>query len=77
MRAGSWATISLNAVNEVAVQAFLDGHIRLTDIANMNENVLNSMSQRQYPNEINDLASILAIDNDSRALAKHNIEKIT
>lgn len=75
MRAGSWATISLNAVNEVAVQAFLDGHIRLTDIANMNENVLNSMSQHQYPNEINDLASILAIDNDSRVLAKHNIEK--
>ncbi|ASG66003.1 1-deoxy-D-xylulose-5-phosphate reductoisomerase [Idiomarina piscisalsi] len=30
---GQWATTTLNAANEVAVQAFLEGHILFTDIA--------------------------------------------
>jgi len=33
MQTGGTATTVLNAANEIAVQAFLDGHIRFTDIA--------------------------------------------
>lgn len=40
MQAGTHATITLNAANEIAVDAFLKGRIRLTDIATINEQAL-------------------------------------
>ncbi len=40
MQQGSYACIALNASNEIAVQAFLNGDICLTDIADINEKVL-------------------------------------
>lgn len=43
MQAGSVATISLNAANEVAVAAFLQEKIALTDIAKINEAVMAQM----------------------------------
>lgn len=62
MRAGSYACIALNASNEVAVQAFLDGKIHLTDIAEINEKVLNNIEYQA----IHSLDDILAVDNLAR-----------
>lgn len=62
MRAGSYACIALNASNEVAVQAFLDGKICLTDIAEINEKVLNNIEYQA----IHSLDDILAVDNLAR-----------
>jgi 1-deoxy-D-xylulose-5-phosphate reductoisomerase len=40
LRIGGTATTILNAANEIAVQAFLDGKIYFTDIAKLNRDVL-------------------------------------
>ncbi|MGP5201276.1 1-deoxy-D-xylulose-5-phosphate reductoisomerase [Psychrobacter aquimaris] len=67
MQAGTQATIILNAANEIAVAAFLAGKIRLTDIADINEQALNDI---QLPplNEMADIEDILAIDKIARHL---------
>ena len=65
MQQGSYACIALNASNEIAVQAFLDGDIRLTDIADINEKVL--LQAEKQP--IGSLQAILAVDELSREQA--------
>ena len=42
LRAGGTQPAALNAANEVAVAAFLDGRLRLTDIARINEQVMDA-----------------------------------
>jgi 1-deoxy-D-xylulose-5-phosphate reductoisomerase len=42
LRAGGTMPATLNAANEVAVQSFLDGHIKLSEIAYVNEGVMRS-----------------------------------
>jgi len=76
MQAGTQATIVLNAANEIAVAAFLDGKIRLTDIANINEQALNDI---QLPplNETADIEDILAIDKIARHLTDKLVAKLT
>lgn len=66
MQAGSWATISLNASNELAVEAFLFRQINLTDIANINEQVLDRMVNEQMT--ANGLQEVLAIDKKAREM---------
>ena len=44
-QAGGTATIVLNAANEIAVQAFLDGGLRFTDIAELIEDTLARMAR--------------------------------
>lgn len=65
MQQGSYACIALNASNEIAVQAFLNGDICLTDIADINEKVL--LQAEKQP--IGSLQAILAVDKLSRELA--------
>jgi 1-deoxy-D-xylulose-5-phosphate reductoisomerase len=72
MAKGGYACIALNASNEVAVQAFLAGQVRLTDIADINEQVLNQ-AQAQT---INSLATILAVDKLSRQQAAACVDAI-
>ncbi|MGE6245794.1 1-deoxy-D-xylulose-5-phosphate reductoisomerase [Psychrobacter proteolyticus] len=76
MQAGTQATIVLNAANEIAVAAFLDGKIRLTDIANINEQALTDI---QLPplNETADIEDILAIDKIARHLTDKLVAKLT
>ena len=45
LRRGGHAGAVLNAANEVGVAAFLDGKIRFTDIARINEQTLSRMPQ--------------------------------
>lgn len=75
MQAGMQATIVLNAANEIAVAAFLDGQIRLTDIADINERALNDI---QLPplNETADIEDILAIDKIARHLTDKLVAKL-
>ncbi|MBT1065708.1 1-deoxy-D-xylulose-5-phosphate reductoisomerase [Bowmanella sp. Y26] len=65
-QAGQYATTSLNAANEVAVDAFLQGRIRFTQIAGLNEQVLQSINAT----ELNDIDTVLKVDSQARELAK-------
>lgn len=65
-RHGQGATTALNAANEVAVDAFLAGHIRFTDIARLNARALSQFASRSAVS----LDDILALDQESRFYAK-------
>ncbi len=60
--AGGSAPIVLNAANEVAVAALLDGRIRYVDIAHILEDSLATETLA----EVKDLATALAVDNQVR-----------
>lgn len=62
---GQAATTTLNAGNEIAVAAFLRGAIRFTDIAALNQAVLDAMTLT----EPQSVEAVLAIDAEARALA--------
>lgn len=71
LRIGGTATTILNAANEIAVQAFLDGKILFTDIAKLNQDVLEKIHSRPVSN----LNIILEDDNLAREIAKEMILK--
>jgi 1-deoxy-D-xylulose-5-phosphate reductoisomerase len=71
LRIGGTATTILNAANEIAVQAFLDGKIYFTDIAKLNQDVLEKLHSRPVSN----LSVILEDDNLAREIAKEMILK--
>ena len=75
MQAGTQATIVLNAANEIAVAAFLSGQIRLTDIADVNEQALTEI-QVPLLNEHADIDDILAIDKVARRHTDALIKKL-
>lgn len=62
---GGTAPAALNAANEISVQAFLDGKIKLSDIGRINEAVMN----KHEAVEASDLESILLTDKDARQTA--------
>ncbi len=68
---GQAATTTLNAVNEIAVAAFLDAQIRFTDIASLVVSVLETLSVAE-PGSVED---VLAIDHLSRQRAFSNLAK--
>ncbi|MDU4092828.1 MAG: 1-deoxy-D-xylulose-5-phosphate reductoisomerase [Pantoea sp.] len=63
---GQAATTALNAANEIAVAAFLQGQIRFTDIAALNAEVLASL----HYGEPQSVEAVLAIDSESRRAAQ-------
>lgn len=67
--AGGTSTAILNAANEVAVDAFLQRHIKFTDIAKLIEKVLHELPA----NEANSLEQILADDAAARELASEMV----
>ncbi len=71
--AGGAKTIALNAADEVAVAAFLDGHIAFPDIAGTIESVLNETSASR-PESIKE---VLAWDAESRQCAIRQISRIS
>lgn len=65
LRAGGTMPAVLNAANEVSVQAFLDGKIKLSEIAQINESVMTA-----HTNQFNaDLETILSADGAARTAA--------
>ncbi|WP_242130287.1 1-deoxy-D-xylulose-5-phosphate reductoisomerase [Sphingobium sp. Sx8-8] len=72
-QAGGVAPAILNAANEVAVAAFLDGAIGFLDIAMIVEDVLNRYSA-PVPRQIDD---VLEADAQARKMAGHVMERLT
>jgi len=66
---GQAATTTLNAANEVTVQAFLDQRIRFTDIAALNARVL-SMIALTEPTSVD---GILGVDEEARRVAHQEV----
>ncbi|MCI4000143.1 1-deoxy-D-xylulose-5-phosphate reductoisomerase, partial [Klebsiella pneumoniae] len=66
MNAGGAAPCVLNAANEAAVAAFLDGQIKFTDIA---KTVAHCLSQ-DFSDGIGDIGGLLAQDARTRAQAR-------
>ena len=75
MQAGTQATTVLNAANEIAVDAFLAGRVRLTDIADINEQALTQV-QAPLLDATADIADILAIDATARRYTDALIAKM-
>lgn len=69
--AGAAAPCVLNAANEVAVDAFLGGRIRFTDIARVNETVLDALGAAPAPGDTDE---VLALDARARELARTGLE---
>jgi len=66
---GQCATTRVNASNEVAVEAFLEGKIQFCDIAKVNDATLNAMPHVS----VSSIQQIL--EQDSLARAKANVEE--
>lgn len=71
---GQHATTSLNAANEVAVDAFLKRKIRFTDIALINDQVLSKVCATNTQLHCRDLESLLELDTMARHFA-HQVLK--
>nr|WP_321282194.1 1-deoxy-D-xylulose-5-phosphate reductoisomerase [uncultured Vibrio sp.] len=66
---GQHATTTLNAANEVAVDAFLNNRLGFTDIARINASVLNKISASCKADSVNSLESLLELDRMARTIA--------
>src|SRR5690606_26565660 len=72
LAAGDGATCVLNAANEVGVAQFLSGRIRFSDIARINQAVLEAMPQNRAPGS---LEEAVELDHQSRRLAMQELER--
>ena len=72
MRAGGTHPAVLNAANEIAVAAFLDGRLRLTDIPVVIRRALDAHA----PRPASSLEAVLAADREARAAAAATIDAL-
>jgi 1-deoxy-D-xylulose-5-phosphate reductoisomerase len=72
LTAGDGAPCVLNATNEVTVAQFLLGRIRFSDIARINQAVLEAMPQASAPDSLDEA---LDLDQRARHLAKQQLER--
>ncbi|PJG81883.1 1-deoxy-D-xylulose-5-phosphate reductoisomerase [Caviibacterium pharyngocola] len=68
-RAGQYATTAMNAANEIAVDAFLNRRIGFTQIAQVNQRVVEKIT----PQKIMAIGDVLEIDRKARELAERLI----
>lgn len=73
---GQHATTGLNAANEQSVAAFLNGDIKFTDIARINELVLNKVCANFQNLELDSLESLIDLDRMARHYADEAIKKV-
>lgn len=66
---GGGAPVALNAANEIAVSAFLEGTIGFLEIAALVDRTLTGM-EKDLPGSISDLQQVTEIDSAARRLAK-------
>lgn len=66
IRAGGSMCAAMNAANEIAVQKFLDGKIRFTDIYNIVAGVMDVHTLRR----IGSIEDVMEVDREARALAE-------
>ena len=72
MRMGGCASIVLNAANEIAVAAFLEGRLAFTDISHVIEQ---SLARADTWREASSVQEILDIDTETRVLAQELVNK--
>lgn len=72
LRAGGTLPAAMNAANEEAVKAFLDGRIRLTDISRVIERVMDEHAVRPVAS----LDAVLEVDREARAEAAAGIARL-
>jgi len=70
LRADESAPAVVNAANEIAVAAFLQGRIRFPEIAETNGAVLNSHVARGASGTLRDLADVMEADDWARSCAR-------
>ena len=70
--AGQYATTTLNAANEVAVDAFLQGQIGFMQIAQVNEECL----QQTSSHSLNTIEAVIESDNSARRLSTNIIGEL-
>ncbi len=70
LKSGGTLPATLNAANEVAVQAFLDGKIKLSEIARINETVMNAHQNQNADS----LETVLTADAKARDFAAKMLE---
>ena len=68
---GGSATCTLNAADEIAVEAFLNGEIGFTGISEVVEETLSAIGTRS-PGSVQD---VLAVDEESRAAARQQVRR--
>jgi 1-deoxy-D-xylulose-5-phosphate reductoisomerase len=73
LKAGSYACIALNASNEVAVEAFLEGKIGFTDITS----VVGDILQKTNSASLNSVDDIISLDAEIRKTTEYLILKKT
>lgn len=73
---GQWATTTLNAANEQAVAAFLQGQIQFGDIHRVCDHTLSKVAGMQNLN-CNNLDEVLAIDKQARHIAQEQMEQLS
>ncbi len=71
LMAGGSAAVTLNAANEIAVDAFLNGQIGFMDIPRIIDGTL----QKSETGTTDDLADVLAYDQSARRLAHEEIRE--
>jgi 1-deoxy-D-xylulose-5-phosphate reductoisomerase len=74
MKAGATAPCVLNAANEVAVEAFLTGHLKFLHIAQLVADVLEIAAGNGLLAEADDVDAVLATDAAARELAQDVLE---
>jgi 1-deoxy-D-xylulose-5-phosphate reductoisomerase len=73
LRAGGTLPAAMSAANEVAVQAFIDGRLRLTDIPRVIERVMDGHETRP----VSDLSVVVETDRAARAAAAAAVAHFT
>jgi 1-deoxy-D-xylulose-5-phosphate reductoisomerase len=76
LRAGSGATTVLNAANEIAVEEFVGGKISFTGIPALVEATLDAAARRGVMREPASIVDAIAVDHDSRSLARDLLPEI-
>lgn len=66
---GQHLTTALNAANEIAVDAFLNNQVGFTDIARINDFVMNKIAASHRADVVNSLESLLELDRMARTIA--------
>ncbi|MEN9419743.1 MAG: 1-deoxy-D-xylulose 5-phosphate reductoisomerase Dxr [Pseudomonadota bacterium] len=69
------STVVLNAANEVAVAAFLEGRLAFTDIHHVNTDTLDAAASWLGP--MGDVETLLALDTRARAVATHSAARLS
>ncbi|VAV90653.1 1-deoxy-D-xylulose 5-phosphate reductoisomerase [hydrothermal vent metagenome] len=68
--AGGIIPATLNAANEIAVAAFLNGDVKFLDIAAITEQVVEQVSRQENPTSLRTLEEAIAADGQARRLAE-------